>query len=380
MTSGLRWHIITGEYAQGSGGVADYTRTMAAALARAGDEVDVWAPSARTGDLQADPGVRVHPLPDVFGPRSLARLTRVFGKSGSPARILVQYVPHAFGMRGMNLTFASWIATAIPSNHEVWVMFHEVYTPWVAHPLKHNVQAIATRAMAGLVVRRADRILISTLGWNRYMRYLRPRASTTTWLPVPSNLPTEVLDADVAELRRTLGAERGPVLGHFGTYGSHVEPYLYGTISELLRSAPSARVFLLGRGGDEYAARLPVAMRERILAPGKLSPTMVATHLAACDVVIQPYVDGVSGRRTTTMASLSLGVPVVTNEGRMTEHIWRESGAVALGADQKALAPLASTLLDDAGARRALGERGRELYRARFSLERMIRVLREPDE
>ena len=64
------WHLITGEYPPDIGGVGDYTRLLGDALSRCGDEVHVWAPP---GFSSADDtgAVRVHRLPDHFGPRSM---------------------------------------------------------------------------------------------------------------------------------------------------------------------------------------------------------------------------------------------------------------------------------------------------------------------
>ncbi len=125
---GLSWHLITGEYAPAKGGVADYTRALASALAAAGDSVHVWAPSTGPG-LTPDPGVHLHPLPHGFQPRGLRRLSRELDCLPGPKRILVQYVPHAFGMRAMNLPFCGWVAALRKA--DVWIMFHEVALPWI---------------------------------------------------------------------------------------------------------------------------------------------------------------------------------------------------------------------------------------------------------
>src|ERR1017187_5912572 len=95
------WHIFTGEYPPAPGGVADYARSVARMLAAAGDDVHVWAP-APSGPLTEDPGVRLHPLRGGYAPRGLVALSRAFRREPSPRRVLVQYVPQAFGMKGMN--------------------------------------------------------------------------------------------------------------------------------------------------------------------------------------------------------------------------------------------------------------------------------------
>src|SRR5258708_781423 len=91
------WHIITGEYAPAHGGVAEYSRSVARALAAAGTNVHVWAPPTG-GRLTGDPGVRLHELPDGYGPRGLGALARAMRREPTPRLVLVQYVPHAFGM------------------------------------------------------------------------------------------------------------------------------------------------------------------------------------------------------------------------------------------------------------------------------------------
>jgi len=117
------WHIITGEYPPQPGGVSDYTHLVARELTHSGDEVDVWAPECLGSQDDLETGIRVHRLPGHFGPRALAVLDRAIA-SGRHERILVQYVPHAFGLKAMNLPFCYWLYARRRWNIDV--MFHEV--------------------------------------------------------------------------------------------------------------------------------------------------------------------------------------------------------------------------------------------------------------
>src|SRR5262249_2650369 len=103
----------------------------------------------------------------------------------------------------------------------------------------------------------------------------------------------------------------------------------------------------------------------------------VAAHLASCDVLLQPFPDGISARRTSAMAGLALGIPMVTTEGHLTDSVWAESGAVALApvGEPALLADACSSLLAAAQRRQQLGSRGKALYRERFSLERTLETL-----
>jgi len=370
------WHLITGEYPPARGGVADYSRQIAAALAREGDEVHVWVPAA-SGLPSCDPGVLMHLLPRGFGPRGLVDLGVQLRAQVGPRRLLVQYVPQAFGYRGMNVLFCIWLAMR---KEPVWLMLHEVAVPWGwDRPLRHNVLGAVTRLMAAVAIKGSDRVFVSTSSWRSLLEsFLSP--PHVTWLPVPSNLPVErpaEREASVEELRRG----RAVMLGHFGTYGEPIARLLRDALIILLSPNPGRLVLLLGRGSESFAAEflaLHPSLRSQIAAHGKADPKEVARVLSACDVMLQPYPDGVSGRRTTAMAGLALGVPVVTNMGPLTEDLWAESGAVALAqeASGAALAAVTETLLRDSERRRQVGERGRELYEKRFSLQRTIELLR----
>src|SRR5712692_5144834 len=108
--SQFRWVLLTGEYPPQSGGVSDYTRLVARGLADAGDEVHVWAPMpAGTQPPGVEPGVAVHRLAGAFGHRDLDRLGRFLVRLKSSCRLLVQYVPHAFGWHGVNVPFCLWL-------------------------------------------------------------------------------------------------------------------------------------------------------------------------------------------------------------------------------------------------------------------------------
>src|SRR4051812_28974391 len=104
------WHVVTGEYPPDSGGVADYTEAVASALAEIGAEIHVWSTGddSNAGAFVSPGGIRVHRVAGRFGLAGLARLDRRLDQFPDPRTILIQYVPHAFGWKAMNLPFAAW--------------------------------------------------------------------------------------------------------------------------------------------------------------------------------------------------------------------------------------------------------------------------------
>jgi glycosyltransferase involved in cell wall biosynthesis len=99
--------------------------------------------------------------------------------------------------------------------------------------------------------------------------------------------------------------------------------------------------------------------------------------LQCCDLFVQPYPDGLSTRRTTMMALLQHGRPVVTNVGSRTEPMWSDSDAVRLvpSADPSLLADAVTTLLDDRAALVRMSAQARMAYESRFDIQRTVAAL-----
>jgi len=385
------WHLVTGEYPPGGGGVGEYTRALADALAAEAREVHVWAGQQGTGDRgqgtaggsvrpSTGGGVTVHSVRG-FGAGGLREMGRALDGFPSPRRLLVQYAPQAFGARGMNVGFARWALSRARQGDEVRVMFHEPYVQFsLAHPAR-NLIAAANRVMAILLLRAATVAYVSTPAWERLLRPWAPRRlGTMPWLPIPSTVPRVDDPEAVARVRAQIGATRPEVhvVGHFGTYGGMVAPLLEPALRAVLSPPSQSVALLLGDGGPAFAARLQAdpALRGRVAAPGRLPDDRLSLHLQACDVAVQPYPDGVTARRTSVMACLANGVATVTTDGRFTEREWRVGPIpLAPAGDAAALAALILDLLDDDARRRALGQAGRDFYQAHFAMERTIDML-----
>ena len=188
--------------------------------------------------------------------------------------------------------------------------------------------------------------------------------------------------AAVANARAAISIDSATQLvGHFGTYGVHVSAELRRVLPEILRADTRRVGVLIGRDSEKFAASLVHAhpfLAARIRAIGYLAPEEAAAQLAACDLLIQPYPDGVSTRRTSVMAGLALGRPIVTTAGALTEGVWRESQAVALvpAENPAAFIDAAEFLLTNTNEREAYGVRARAFYAAHFALDQTICRLR----
>jgi len=376
----VNWHVITGEYPPQHGGVSDYTRQIARGLADGGDAVHVWAPPVEgdQGSAATDRGVTVHRLPDRFGFNGLRYLTREIDRLPGPKRFLVQYVPHAFGWKAANLPFCFWIRSR--RRESIWVMFHEVAYPFDRDDtLSRNALAAVNRVMATMIATSAERLFVSIPEWRTHIHDLVEPRAAVEWLPVPSAIPVVDDPGGSMRLRAQYGGGAA-LVGHFGTYGDSIRAILEPAAAALL-DARDCRVLLLGRGSDRVARAIVEqhpSLRDRVHGTGMLADDDVSRHVSACDVMLQPYPDGISTRRTSAMVALTHARPLVTTSGWLTESLWDASGAVVLAPcdDPVALAAATAALVGDAAHRARLGADGAGLYDRRFHLRHSLAVLR----
>lgn len=373
-----QWHLVTSEYPPDVGGVSDYTGQIARALADAGDDVHVWCPGQVRDGVA---GVHVHAALGTMSPGDLRRVDAQLDACPGPRRLLVQWVPHGFGYRSMNLGFCLWLARRARAGDHVELMVHEPYMEFSWRSPAHSAMAAVHRLMTVVVLSAARRAWIAIPAWETCLRpYALGRALPMPWLPVPGCVPAEGA-ADPAALRPRFAPDDQPIVGHFGSHGAAVAALLDGCLPSIMDGPCRPALLLLGADGPAYrdavVARHP-EWTARVHAAGFLDGKALAAHLAVCDVLVQPYPDGVTSRRTSVMACLSQGRAVVTTAGRLTEPLWHTSRAVSLARvnDPAALADAVARVLADAGARAGLGRRARQLYLETFSVERVVTALR----
>ena len=388
-----RWCIVTCEYPPITGGVSDHTWHLAEALAVGGNQVDVWCPPAPTVDdaepeaAPAIPGVTVHVLPSRFGLGAISLLRRELRALPPDTRVLVQWVPTAFGRRMMNLPFALMLFALPGRRLDLYV--HEVGWDVGREPAHRGFAGVVHRVMTWCAARASRRVYVTIPGWGARLTLLGmrglPKDAEATWVPVPSNVPDRADPKQVAELRRDLlrrGKQQRVLVGHFGTYGRFHMSLMPHVVTRILDEAGDRTMVLVGRGGAalrDYITGERPELAERIVATGGLPPDDVARHLAACDVLVQPYDDGASTRRGSLMAGIALGRPTIANRGRSTEELWSAHRALHLTESfaPHALAGGVTKLLADAALRERLAESARRLHAERFAMTHTIAALYE---
>ena len=370
-------HFLTPEYPPRHGGVADFTHQIAVALSRDGETVHVWGPAGSAA--QAGDAMSVHSDLGRFRAADFRRTNALLDEYPSPRRLVVQWVPHGYGQRAMNLRFCLWLWRRSVAGDAIDIVVHEPFMTFSGGARQWLVAAVQ-RAMTLVLMSAARRVWVTTRAWTPLLEpYLAGRGITIQWLPIPSSLQPAA-PVDVHDVRARYAPRQNALVGHFGTHGSLVTSLLDGVIAAVAAAQPSAHFLLIGSGSEAFRSALVQRERslaDRVSATGTLNAGALSAHIEACDVLLQPYPDGVTSRRTTTMAGLFARVPVVTTHGRLTERFWHDEVPVRLAAvgDVRAMIEQVLELLANPAERQRQADAGRAFYDRWFDVRHTVAAL-----
>jgi len=363
----MRWIVLAGEYPPVIGGVAQHTYGIVAELSRRGHAVSV-----------------ISGLQERWTSRGLPKLSALIDREPRPRRLLVPYAPNVFGCRGMNFAICGWLQERSRTGDEIHLIVHEPFYPWrlVDKPSRW-ILAAAQRHMMRRLLGASTRVYVSTSAWEPMVRSVASRSIAIEQLPSFSNVPVcSDREAAVAARRALLPDGEGRVIGTFGAQPRWARQLLLELVTQT--AASTCRWLFIGNGSDEVVRAVAAASPARsrfVAATGTVDERSLSVHLQACDVMVQPYVDGVTTRRTTAMAALAHAVPLVTNEGRLTETLWQESAAVCLvPSNAGSYAAALRRLVAEDARRRGLGALGAALYDARFAVRHAVDTILQDED
>jgi glycosyltransferase involved in cell wall biosynthesis len=232
--------------------------------------------------------------------------------------------------------------------------------------------------MARLACRAATQIMVASERWQAMLRRLGATAPVS-WVPVPSNIPVVENAAAAARWKKAWTGTSELLVGHFANYSAYSVERLTKVMPAVLEENGLSFV-LLGANSSELRRRVLDKNRHlaaRVHASGPLPPGDLSSAIAACDLMVQPYVDGVSTRRGSTTALLAHGRAIVTTTGVATESLWNSSGAVSLApaGGSAEMRTGIDKMLSSSELRSSYGSRARELYDMRFALHHTIAAL-----
>lgn len=288
---------------------------------------------------------------------------------------LIQYVPQIY-LRGPDFGWLLlWLANLRLRGRGVTLTIHEYAVPGTGS-LRRTAARILMLAMTIVLGSLASRIFVTfELPRRRLQRLLFWKAARIAVVPVGSNVPA------AGQAGRISPSSEAVIATIFGQPEA-MNAALVAAVAAWLR-AERAQLGLrwIGRSRTaiETFLREQCGVSDGIVHVIDRQPSgTVAELLSSSDICLAPIVDGVSTRRTTVMAALASGLPIVGTDGPCTDAVLRQAEGCQLSPpeDGEAFVRNLASIVADAERRRHMGHSSRALFERHFTWERIAGTYR----
>jgi glycosyltransferase involved in cell wall biosynthesis len=402
--------FLTGEYPPMQGGIADHTAYLAQYLTLLAVEPSIlisrhWQdadqetkvspapllPGSPTLQFPTSPA-QVHPTLPNWGWRCWPGIVN-FLKAHQPDVLHIQYQAAAFDLGGW-VNWLPWYLKKRGIKTRLVTTFHDLRVPYIfpkAGPFRwRSMLALARHSDGVICTNREDlRILqhalsvgqtVSLTGAKGQANSLNCTKPLLALIPLGSNVePHPPTGFDRTAWRKKYRATADTLLlAYFGFLNeSKGGEELIGALALLRQQGVDAHLLLIG--GDvghadptnvAYAQKVQALIERHHLADvvhrtGYIELSEVSANLLAADVMVMPYRDGVSFRRTTLIAALRHGCSVVSTlpseTGLIPEIQPGENMLLAPPGDASALAQTMAPLAEDMALREKLSQGAKQL-------------------
>jgi glycosyltransferase involved in cell wall biosynthesis len=353
----------------GVGGIERYSRSFCRALALAAPESERWLVSARPRSSgMADPELGC-PILLTKGPKTWTA-RKLWLAVTFPLLALRLRPTHLFALHINLAPLAQWVARMTGASYSVVIHGIEVwgilpYPKW--RSLRGAQKVIAVSRFTAEMVRQRHGIPEHQFAFLPNITDL-PLTDGQVSLP---HVPTLLTVGRMAKEERYKGHE-----------------VVLRAMPQVLRQIPDARYVLVGDGDDRphlerLAQRLGIAASVAFV--GRVSDDALTRHYAACDVFVMPSKTVLDPKRPkgegfgiVYLEAMAHGKPVVgPNYGAPTEFLRHGENALLVDPDSPSeVAEALVYLLTHPEEARRMGERGRQLVAKEFTMDTMVRRLK----
>ena len=315
--------FITGEYPPMRGGIADHVAVLRQALGR----LDVSS-AVLTSKSAVDPshGDDILPIVSNWSFSSWPLIVSSIKRTGADL-VHLQYQTGAFSLSPAINLLPLWLRLAV--GVPVITTMHDLREPYMfpkAGRLRRWANSVLVRASTAVVATNPEDYyaLLQTASSR-----LWPFATSPTVVPIPlgNNLnPVSTDNIPKAIWRKDNGLdEDGLVLCYFGMLNrTKGVDTLFKSLRLLLDGGVSCQLIMLGedigssdRTNESYKDTVvslasELGIEDKIVWTGYLSNEELSQAFHASDICVLPFKDGASLRRSSLLAVLSHGVPVIT--------------------------------------------------------------------
>jgi glycosyltransferase involved in cell wall biosynthesis len=301
---------------------------------------------------------------ELHGWRQSLRALLLQAESWRDTWVLVQYTALAWSARGFPLKFPQVLRILKSAGARVAVVFHDVEpfsSPRLIDHLRHRAQQRIMRSTLDIVDTAIFTVPPDRLSW------LKTTPSKAVFIPVGANLP-------FMEAPAPRGSSDTPTVGVFsitgGEQGARETQQIISAVQHASQKLGRIRLSVFGRHSELREEGLHQGFHNfpvELSVEGVIDSRQVISRLASCDVLLFVR-NGISTRRSSAIAGIAAGLPVIASPNSETSPPITDAGVVLVSSDDPGkLNEALVRVLSDTSFRAELSARSRAAYKAHFA-------------
>lgn len=273
--------------------------------------------------------------------------------------VLVQYTALSWSWRGLPFEFLAMLYLLRRRGTRVGLVFHDTWGYPGQRPL-HRARRVwqhcVMRAAYGITHLSVLVVPLDLAPW------LPMNPEKAVFIPIGSMVPA--LDGTVEEAGWRAGKSDEKTIAIFCVSGGRAQAQEVADIADVVRrvaqTVPRLRLLVLGGGAEDARDALHQALASvkiQVCVLGILPAAEVSRRLVAADALL--FVRGaIRSWRSSAIAAIACGLPIVAYEGPETRHPMTEAGVILVPqGDRSALANQLARVLNDSTVWSALHQR-----------------------
>jgi glycosyltransferase involved in cell wall biosynthesis len=348
--------VITGTWPPMRCGVGDYTQELCRHLADRGWDVQVL--TSRAANCLDHPGVTVHAEIDSWSWPLWGCVSRKI-RALQPEVINFQWPTAAYG-RSLAVNGLPFFLRRIFPHLGLVTTLHELryFKPW-------------TRFRAWPALRFSQRIILADPLDLGAIRRLAPAAlDRCRPIPIGSSLPALKNNYRREDQRRQLGFQKSDFVVTFFGFANPPKGLdtLLKAVAMLRSDHPQIKLLLMSQLDSVYGQSIRqqlagLGLENAVVQPEYAAAGTAAEMLACADCAALPFVEGISMKRSSAVACLGLGLPVLSTLPETAPFENRKNMLLVPARDSEALADGLREMFQNPELRLRLAQGARDLSR-----------------
>jgi glycosyltransferase involved in cell wall biosynthesis len=346
------------------------TQTVIALLGRRDKPTDAveeychyLSEALKAHDIQLD--IRRVPW-EIHGWRESLNVLKLMASPWGNTWVLVQYTALAWSARGFPSKVLRVLEILKAAGARVAIVFHDV-EPYPGTRLVDSIRRIVQVRTMRRALAFVD-LGIFTVPPEKLSWVATPSPHHNIFIPVGPNLPVPAEGIAVGQGNEALTVGVFSITG--GDAGAHETQHILSAVRYASQKFGKLQLSVFGRHSELREDALREGLRDfpvSLMVEGVVEPTVAVQKLAACTILL--FVRGnISSRRSSAIAGIACGLPIIAFSGSETAPPLSDAGVVLIPPYQQELLNEALVrLLSDPAYRAELALRSRSIYHEHFS-------------